>query len=419
MKIARQKINSRIHRALYISVISMLSAVVISIQGFDSMGMLMVLYAIAYVIQLIFMIYALMEEPLVISKTSIILLVAYTISLMIPFVRNSIVGITTDIYDYFNFIIKGVNFFVFYILIENIIVSEKQIEKFMKVIVYISIISVIYSIIFDWNDILAIRTTSNVNALNIHSFFANRNQYSGFLVCAIIANVYLMRKGYTKRNIIVVFFQIFGVLATYSRGALLSVVIFFIVIYLSSTKKKRKIITFMCILILCISIMLSTGVASYFLGNYVRIDDLDSGRFDLWEIAFSISKENDFLGIGFYTGANIAMERGMTLTQFHSMYMDTLVDGGILGVVLLMMIIISVYFKCRKGSRDKKYFNIYRASLISFLIYAATESMSLFALSYGDTLYTILYISIPLLIKNMYIEGKGKHRGFCEGAVDG
>ena len=44
---------------------------------------------------------------------------------------------------------------------------------------------------------------------------------------------------------------------------------------------------------------------------------------------------------------------------------------------------------------------VYRASFFAFAVHACVESLSLFALSYSDTMYTIFYVSVPILLSNL------------------
>jgi len=377
---------------------------IIAMHVLNNTAYLAPLYAVAFVAQFIVLFFALSRNKATILKSSSGLIAIYAVILLIPLGRNLIVGIQTNIYDYFSLVIKCVNFTMYYLLMQNICIKRESVSRFMRIIVVISIIACVYSLIADRRIILSIGSVSNTYAVNVRGFFANRNQFSSFLLTALLANCYLyIDAGSRKLNILAFTLQILCIAITFSRGALFSIIIVFGLLFLQTRKGYKKILFAIFAVLLCFVVAMGSGLLDFITKNYVRISDLDSGRVTLWKYAWGIAKDNYFAGVGFYTGADIAMADGMLNTQFHSMYMDLLVGGGVFELCFVMATLFSVYKKCVRKCSDKRYVLVFRAAFLVFLLRAGIESLSVFSLGYADTLYSIFYISMPILIANMRI----------------
>ena len=397
MNIAKQK---RMSTALAVALFSMLAPMIIATRLFHSMTYLVPLYAIGFIVQFLVLSYTM--SPFAPNENALAIFALYFLFLTLPLINNLILGISINLYDPINSAIKLINFFLFFVIMQSVKIDELEFAKFMKIIVTFSIIACLYSLFFEYNELLSIRHITNTNLLNIRSFFSNRNQYSSFLVVAFVANIYLNQIKKQQFRFFYFALQIFCILTTFSRSAFFCVLIIsFLMLFLNQHTKTKTILLIMFILIL-LGIAFTTGVINYVLKNYIRWDvSADSGRFALWKYAWDIAKNNLFTGVGFYAGVDIAQSRGMSLTQFHNMFFDLLVDGGMLEVFFIVSILYYVYKRCRLGCQNSRLSMVYVASLVSFLFHACFESLSIFALSYSDTLYTIFYISVPILLSNM------------------
>lgn len=402
----RTRSENRVSNALLVSLLSMLIPMILASRVFSS-SYLSIFYMIGYTVQFVSIFYVFSKSTIQINRNSVILLICYLICLCLPLINDVIQGIPINYFDPINSLIKIVNFFIFFTLMENTKIEEKSLLNFMRCIVFLSVVACLYSIIFEFNDILSIRYVTNTNALKIRSFFSNRNQYSAFLIVALTSNLYSYQLKRTKVGILVFVLQLFCILTTFSRAALFSAIIIICLMFLQLKKSSKKIIIMAVILIVGIGILFTTGVFGYFLKNYVRWEQsADSGRFNLWKYAWDVAKINLFTGVGFYTGVDIAIANGMGLTQFHNMFVDILVDGGIFELSFFLGIMLLVYKRCVKNCTNQSLMSVYRASLVAFIFHACVESLSVFALSYSDTMYSIFFISLPLLMANIKETGE-------------
>lgn len=396
----RIKQGKNFSTALAVALFSMLAPMIIATRLLHSTSYLVPFYAIGFIIQ--FVALTLVMLPFVLNKKFLPLFVLYFFILLLPIINDLISGIYINYFDPINSAIKLINFFMFFAIMQSVKINELEFARFMKIIVIFSIIACIYSLIFEYRDILSIRSVINTNTLNVRSFFSNRNQYSAFLIVAFTANNYLNQIEKHRFRMIIFALQIFCILTTFSRSAFFCMVIISLFMLLQNKNAKTKTILLILIFVIGLGVAFTTGVFDYMLSNYVRWNEsADSGRFTLWKYAWDIAKDNLITGVGFYTGVDIAMSNGMELTQFHNMFFDLLVDGGILEVVFIVSILHYVYKRCRLNCQNKRLSMVYVASLIAFLFHACFESLSIFALSYSDTLYTIFYISVPILLSNM------------------
>jgi hypothetical protein len=394
--------KKNISSALLISVFAMLLPMVLATRVLNSNSYLIPLYAVGFLIQFSTMIFAFSSGKFVVSKNTLSLLCLYFIVLALPLLNDVLFSIPINYFDPINSLIKLANFVLFYVIIQNVSIDENHIARFMKVIVLVSMAACLFSLITEYHDILSIKTITNTNTLKIRSFFSNRNQYASFLVVAFVANVYLNQISKQRLCVITFALQIICILTTFSRSAFFCVIIIALLMLLQNKQAKNKTVIIVMVLIIACGIIFTTGIFDYILKNYVRWEaSADSGRFTLWKYAWEIAKENLFTGVGFYTGADIAVSRGMGLTQFHSMFFDILVDGGICEVVFVVSVVFSVCKRCISRCPNRRLSAVYLSSLVAFVFHSCFESLSLFALSYADTLYTIFYISVPILLSNI------------------
>lgn len=397
--------SDKLIKAFIFSLLIMLAPMVIATRILNNVTDLVPLYAFSYILQSGVLFIILIRMRVMVSKNSLIVTLIYSFILILPFINNLISGNAFNYFDGFNAVIKVVNFFMLYALIKNVHLNEESLMKFMRFLVGLSVVACIFTLIFEWNTILSIKTISNTNAIVVRSFFSNRNQFSAFLVVAIVANFYLsVREKKRTKNYFIFILQIACMLVTFSRSALFSIIMVIAMLLIQSRDRRKKSGVILACLFLALSIFVNTGLVDYISNNYIRLSNFDSGRFELWRYAGDIIKANFLTGVGFYTGVDMAMNSGMGLSQFHNMYADILVDGGIFELGFILCLVYSIHKQCAEKCKEKKYIYIYRASLLAFLIQACTESLSIFALSYSDTLYTLFYISIPLLLTNMNVE---------------
>lgn len=316
-----------------------------------------------------------------------------------------------------------INILVLYICMMNIKIEENSIYTFLKSMIYFVLVSCIVSYILYYKEIFDMIVNGKYRPdVTIKSFFANRNQFAFFLYIGIIADVFVIK--YDKKLIYKLILPVFlfSLVTTASRTGMALGVFFIglVLLFCDKIKLKTKILIGLSGLIL----MLIGIVAIY---NYmpdtwnklnktlIRIHEVKnfSGRTDIWDRGINILKENPrnfLLGVGrFKAIESLENVGGKSFTQFHNIYIDTLVTGGMMELLYFGFIYFTVIRKIVISKLDKKYKSIYIAMFVSYAIYIALESFGRFSIGCSDTICFIFFITIPLLHTNFYnIENKEK-----------
>ncbi len=241
----------------------------------------------------------------------------------------------------------------------------------MKYLLFFSIIACIYNLVFNFTEIISIRYITSGYELNLKSFFVNRNQFGSFLFISIVAHYYLLSgKKVQVLNIFIFALQITNLTLTMSRGAILASAIFFIILYLQHLKNIRVITSIIILISLMIFvILLSNKIMDFISDNILRLDAGVTGRSEIWEMGLTVLAQNNIInGVGYFTGVELAKAQGFQFQEFHSLYIDTLVNGGIIELAFLMTLLIYIFKRCIKKCYDREYKKIYIASFFGIFV---------------------------------------------------
>ena len=180
------------------------------------------------------------------------------------------------------------------------------------------------------------------------------------------------------------------------------------IILLNSMKNRVKIIT---------TIFLSFAVFSWFMLIYSNTilanatsafgrDDTFTGRTEIWNQAFKVAERHPHLGTGF--GAYWGLEKQMTEVvgggnSGHNGLIDVYVETGQVGVILLLVLLLSFFFKIRRQfdySFDLGTFGL--CILVMSIVSNYTESQFLKSSSYlwNTMIFLTVLFSMPHIYTN-------------------
>ncbi len=128
---------------------------------------------------------------------------------------------------------------------------------------------------------------------------------------------------------------IVALLLTQSRGALLAAVVAHGVLLALSPKMTRKTLMIFSAMIVAITI-----IAAPLIDWLSMIERLDGHRFIIWQQALSQWQQAPLTGLGYRTPFEMFLPYGETIYQVHSIYMKSLMDGGLVGLALLLMLLV-------------------------------------------------------------------------------
>lgn len=340
-------------------------------------------------------------------KKEIVILCTVSLILFIIQVKNFIIK-DYKIMDFANIACQFVNIFLLYVCIKDFKIAEEKILVFMKVIMILGLVACIQNMILYFSEILCFFGIDTGATNHIKSFFSNRNQFAFFLYIAIIANVFVLTRNkniFYKMSIGIFIVNMFF---SMSRTGILIILIFAIVYFIMSKKinKKTKIIV---LTTTCICGIMFGVIINYLnpnvLSRIIRLDSIAnlSGRTEIWERGFYIILDNpiNFLfGVGRFKGIEVLEFETKTFTQFHNIYIDSLITGGILELMFIIYIYFNVIKTILKCDMDEKYKALYKAIYITYFIYICFESLGRFSIGASDTLCLIFFVTIPLLHAN-------------------
>lgn len=356
-------------------------------------------------------------------KKNIWILSIISLILLIIQIKNFIIG-EYQIMDLANIACQFVNILLLFIAVLNMKSEEKYISYFMNALVIFGILSCLNNIILYFDEILqTLGFQKGAYMVNIKSFFANRNQFAFFMYVAIIADIFLILKEnkLIHKLLLILFFV--NLFFTMSRTGILAVGIFIFIYFLLTDKLNRKtkfillVLGIFCLIgMICLINELNPTLIQK-LVRFERIKDL-SGRTDIWERGINLLKEkpiNILFGVGRFKGIEELHFEEKSFSQFHNIYIDSLVTGGIVELLFVLYIYGFVLRKIFKSNIDKKYKNLYLTMFITFAIYICFESFGRFSIGSSDTLCLIFFVTIPLLHANscrkekiLEIEGEQK-----------
>lgn len=342
-----------------------------------------------------------------ISKKYIIIWSIFTLILIAIQLYNYVFD-TINVQDIMNILAKYITVILLIVLMFSANMEKSKINKVFKFIFYLGIIACIYNMILYSNEIMGLAKLQSSYSVNIKSFFANRNQYAQFLVIAAIASYFIIKEDNKMKYKIGLILILLNIMITMSRTAILAIGSFFIINFMENRNIKQN-ITYVLIGISVILITIFTiykinpNVLNTFNRLFVRSDNLEgaSGRTAIWKETVDVVDLNFLLGIGRFKGIDLLNLKALDFTQFHNIFLESYVSGGILEVMILIYLLLSLFINLIKNDRIDKYRKrIYIASLISFIIIGMFESCNRFSIGYVDTMFTIFFITLPILELN-------------------
>ncbi|WP_028855468.1 O-antigen ligase family protein [Psychrilyobacter atlanticus] len=344
-----------------------------------------------------------------INKKLISLAIILTTSQAITLLISLFNGLEIDGFDFINVFVRAITFFVFIVIPYKFKISRKALEKFMFYIVTLGCIACLYNIIINFNGLRHILNINNPYAVNFKSFFIGRNSFGQLLLFSMIANTFLffIKKSAYSKFCYLLF--VINIVATLSRTVTGSVSIFLIIFFLIHFRKKLKskflIICFVSVFLFLI--FSNDAVSNFIIKMLIRSETGTTGRSVFWGIAIQVLNENNWLfGIGYLTSRSLLKSMGYS-SQFHNFYLETLVGGGVIELIL-HVIIFKLTIENLKMiiKNDKVIGNIYFSGFIALLFYSFFESVSYFSMGYVDSIFRMFFLTIPILYSNNFRRNK-------------
>ena len=403
------KLNDRISLILFYCVFLSFIPILISTTLFPGLrsGMIFnILVGVSFFIQIVLLLFNfLSQQSLRFNQIFFLFAWVFTISQLLTLYLSLIRGIEINNFDFINVIIRFFSIVFFLCIPLNYKISKKGLETFMRSLLIMGMIACIYNMILNFNGIINIASISNSYVVNFKSFFTNRNSFGQFLFFCLIANTYLYIA--KKSNIYVLSSIIIALnlFVTLSRTVVASACIFLIIFILIYFRKRIwiKITIMMSVVMLFIAIFINQKLNNFIFGIFLREENGTSGRSAIWQTGIEILNQTSWsFGIGYMTGTSLIADLGFP-NQFHNFFIETLVGGGIVDIILHFIIFIFIIRKIMIIIKnDELIGSIFISAYAGLVFYGFFESASFFSMGYVDTLFRVFFITIPLLYANNF-----------------
>jgi len=157
---------------------------------------------------------------------------------------------------------------------------------------------------------------------------------------------------------------------TYSRGAYLATILAFLYFYLIK-EKKGKLTLVLVLFTLSLPVIMPVSVVERFSTISSDEEDRDASaasRFVFWEAAFEKAQQSPIVGYGFLSWRSPEINK--TGMDTHNYFVKTIVEGGAVGLFLLLTLIFANYKLARyayKNATDPTYKAVALAVLLATL----------------------------------------------------
>lgn len=225
----------------------------------------------------------------------------------------------------------------------------------------------------------------------------------------LISFVHLVNRGKTLRKKIKVFYisiviiSLSVIIATASRGAIISLLAAAIsVVMCANTQIRRKLLIISACSIL-ILLCYKLGFFDLLVSRFVNDDGTAGDRTLIWSTKLSEFANSEFLSIIFGHGQKGGLLLGFNKLQgFHNDFLAFLVCYGLIGFILFVSVLLAPIWK----ARDKKV-------ALPYVTYMSVICMSLEPMSAGNLIYFYFYIYIILLVKHSNNLIRSKYEVSC------
>ena len=196
--------------------------------------------------------------------------------------------------------------------------------------------------------------------------------------CAF-SSVYFKHSKHRKLSRVCFAFSLLGILCTESRGAYIAIALSIVTLLISSKKIFKKLLPFMFVLAIGIPLTIALRYKNNSSGNEFLASN--NNRLAIWRVCADLFTEHPIIGMGAGTEnihQEIIQRIGINRSHAHNLFLEIATEGGIIGVVLVIAIIVVFaknLFKLfyLKNNAYRPYAVLYTSSIIGFITMSLYE----------------------------------------------
>ena len=255
---------------------------------------------------------------------------------------------------------KYLVFILLFISISSYVMPPKQLRFSFVAYLYLSValsVLIILSYIFGYPHIVESSGYQGRYSIGITGLFKNPNYLTSFYNVAFFVVTYIIATvelNIRKKIVLYIFLALFIISSFFSgtRAALVVEILILASIPLLYAKAHRlyKLIPIAIIISIPVVYYWSTLMDLYELFLGARDLTGDSGREEAWSYAIKFIKESPILGCGHKSWESISMGTSY-LEYLHNIFLELILDQGIIGLLLVVGIVSTGYKKTKKSDR--------------------------------------------------------------------
>ena len=196
--------------------------------------------------------------------------------------------------------------------------------------------------------------------------------------CAF-SSVYFKHSKHRKLSRACFAFSLLGILCTESRGAYIAIALSIVTLLISSRKIFKKLLPFMFVLAIGIPLTIALRYKNNSSGNEFLASN--NNRLAIWRVCADLFTEHPIIGMGAGTEnihQEILQRIGINRSHAHNLFLEIATEGGIIGVILVIAIIVVFaknLFKLfyLKNNAYRPYAVLYTSSIIGFITMSLYE----------------------------------------------
>lgn len=280
--------------------------------------------------------------------------------------------------------------------------QQKDIEKFLGVLLILTVVSSIYNIVINFQDILSINSITGSYQVDLKGFFYNRNVFGYMMAAGIACGLYLWTQQKKVIYLIAIGILAVSLFTAMSRGGILFVAIFSLAFFLGQV--KSKILGVITAIIVLIPLLIFTSNQAFIQDNIVRSENADTGRSELRELGTSqFIQGNILFGNGQQAITELEDKHGNS--SYHNLYIEALATQGVIGLTIVFLGIGYAYNRIREVKRHYRALgSFFMAFLLAYIVYIFIEALPLFYATPNSIFTTYIIILLPIFVANSLLK---------------
>jgi putative inorganic carbon (hco3(-)) transporter len=292
------------------------------------------------------------------------------------FYATNLESVTISLLTYFQLIIT-------YITIKSIIDNEIELERLMKIIIFLSVAVMLFSLFTMIQNVDSLFTSTFQDTNRVSGPSDDPNKLALGLVFLLPLTIYLL---ITKSKFFIIPVAIFSfiILSTFSRGGIIGMTAVFLLSMIQLNKKfKNGIIYSIIFIVLLTGTFLALNQGNKILNRMETIQGLEGDsiktRLELFNTALDMTLKNPILGVGlnnFMDNSHLYGNKVHYQRASHNAYLEVSATLGLPGLILLLTMLYLFYRNMKTYQNldvSNKYAQMVHFINISFIAYLVSS----------------------------------------------